>query len=64
MGYPSIRAQLERQRRDHDHFESLKKTDPAAARRLARRRLEGAGIMDENGEFTEDFLIAWAQSGK
>ena len=62
MGYPSITEQLELQRRDREAFVRLKEKNPEAAEALARRRLTAAGIMNEEGEFTKEFIEAWSMA--
>ena len=55
----TIQEQLELQTRDREKFRELCKTNPKEAKRIARKRLQRCGILDENGHFTTEARIAF-----
>ena len=59
MSYPTIEQQHEKLQQDKAYFYHLKATNPEAAKNLACHRLRNAGILDDNDEYTEEFLVAW-----
>ena len=55
----TIQEQLELQARDRERFHELCKTNPEEAKRVARKRLQRCGILDEDSHFTPEARIAF-----